>query len=54
MISPLRIEGEISASDIMSRLKYLSPGRYFTKKLKRYYEKMMNVQSNTKISMFFT
>lgn len=54
IMQPLSIEGETSAIDIMSRLRYLSPGKYFTRKLNKYQEKMMKVQSKTKISMFHT
>jgi len=54
MMQPLNIEGETSAIDIMRRFRYLSPGKYLTRKLNKYYEKMINVQSNTKINMFLT
>ena len=54
IMQPLSIEGETSAIDIMRRFRYLSPGKYFTRKLNKYYEKMIKVQSNTKISMFLT
>ena len=54
IIQPLRIEGDTSAMDIMKRFRYLSPGKYFTRKLSKYYEKMIKVQSNTKINMFRT
>ncbi len=36
MIQPLSIDGETSAIDIMSRFRYLSPGRYLTRKLNKY------------------
>ena len=54
IIQPLKIEGDTSAIDIMKRFKYLSPGKYLTRKLSRYYEKMIKVQSKTKINMFQT
>ena len=54
MIQPLSIDGETSAIDIMRRFRYLSPGRYLTRKLSKYWENMIKVQSKTKISMFRT
>ena len=36
IIQPLSIEGDTSAIDIMSRFRYLSPGKYLTRKLNKY------------------